>query len=155
MPISPFLYRTNPSNRYRPPDLLLGSNSYGVEIDLWSAGVTVAEMIVGKPILPGDIEYDQLLKTFRLLGTPTDETWPGVTTLPDYKADTFPQWPCKDFSEVFCNAGDDGVDFMRKTLVYQPTARMSAKRALEHPFLTSCCPERRYPQRRRVVWPKK
>ena len=27
----------------------------------------------------------------RILGTPTDETWPGVTKLPDYKP-IFPKW---------------------------------------------------------------
>ena len=49
-------------------------------------------MVNGRPLFPGDSEIDELFKIFRLLGTPDDASWPGVTTLPDYK-DTFPRWP--------------------------------------------------------------
>lgn len=38
---------------YRAPELLLGSTDYGVGIDLWSAGCILAEMFVGRPIMPG------------------------------------------------------------------------------------------------------
>jgi hypothetical protein len=48
----------------------------------------------------GDSEIDQLFKIFLVLGTPTEQSWPGVTKLPDYKA-SFPQWKPKDFSTVF------------------------------------------------------
>lgn len=36
--------------------------------------------------------------TTRLLETPDDEIWPGVTTLPDYKS-SFPSWHAKDLSD--------------------------------------------------------
>ena len=39
----------------------------------------------------GDSEIDQLFRIFRILKTPTEELWPGVSSLPDYK-DTFPAW---------------------------------------------------------------
>ena len=38
---------------YRPPELLLGATKYGPEVDLWSVGCILAELVVGKPILPG------------------------------------------------------------------------------------------------------
>lgn len=38
---------------YRAPELLLGSTDYGFSIDLWSAGCLLAEMLVGRPIMPG------------------------------------------------------------------------------------------------------
>lgn len=43
------------------------------------------------PLFPGDSEIDQLFRIFRTKGTPTEETWPGVSQLPDYKA-TIPKW---------------------------------------------------------------
>ena len=41
---------------YRAPELLLGATEYGVAIDLWSAGCILAELFVGKPIMPGRTE---------------------------------------------------------------------------------------------------
>lgn len=39
----------------------------------------------GRPLFPGTDVDDQLKKIFKVLGTPTEESWPGVTQLPDYK----------------------------------------------------------------------
>ena len=36
-------------------------------------------------------EIDELFKIFRLLGTPNEQTWPGVSQFADFK-DTFPKW---------------------------------------------------------------
>ena len=41
---------------YRAPELLLGATNYGVGIDLWSAGCLLAEMLLGRPILPARTE---------------------------------------------------------------------------------------------------
>lgn len=41
---------------YRAPELLLGSTDYGVGIDLWSIGCLLAEMFIGRPIMPGRTE---------------------------------------------------------------------------------------------------
>lgn len=41
---------------YRAPELLLGATDYGIGIDLWSAGCLMAEMLTGRPILPGRTE---------------------------------------------------------------------------------------------------
>ena len=42
-------------------------------------------MITRRPLFPGDSEIDELFRIFRVLGTPSEESWPGVTRLPDYK----------------------------------------------------------------------
>ncbi len=39
----------------RPPELLLGADVYGPEIDMWSIGCIFAELLVGKPIFPGEM----------------------------------------------------------------------------------------------------
>jgi cyclin-dependent kinase 12/13 len=41
---------------YRAPELLLGATHYSIGIDLWSAGCILAELLTGKPILPGRTE---------------------------------------------------------------------------------------------------
>ncbi|XP_057755945.1 uncharacterized protein LOC130975134 [Arachis stenosperma] len=41
---------------YRPPELLLEATEYGVRVNLWSAGCILAELLAGKPIMPGQTE---------------------------------------------------------------------------------------------------
>lgn len=71
---------------YRAPELLLGIDEYGFEIDVWSLGCIFAELLTKEPIFPGQNEVDQLSKIFALLGTPNNETWPGFRQLPNAKA---------------------------------------------------------------------
>ncbi|CAJ1947049.1 unnamed protein product [Sphenostylis stenocarpa] len=60
---------------YRPPELLMGSTNYGVSVDLWSVGCVFAELFLGKPILKGRTEVEQLHKIFKLCGSPPEEFW--------------------------------------------------------------------------------
>ena len=48
-------------------------------------------MVTKKPLFSGDSDLDQLYRIFRILGTPNESTWPGVTKLKDYRT-TFPNW---------------------------------------------------------------
>lgn len=36
-----------------PPELFMGSVHYGTEIDMWSAGCIMYELLTGKPLFPG------------------------------------------------------------------------------------------------------
>jgi cyclin-dependent kinase len=83
-------------------------------------------------IFPGDSELQQLLHVFKLLGTPTEEMWPGVTELKDWHE--FPQWKPQDLSKVFPKLEPSGIDLMQKLLAYDPAARLNAKDAVRHPY---------------------
>ena len=65
--------------------VLLGSPKYSCPIDIWSIGTIYAEMVNRRPLFQGDSEIDQLFRIFRVLRTPTEDLWPGVTQLPDFK----------------------------------------------------------------------
>jgi len=69
---------------YRAPEVLLGSTHYSTPVDMWSVGCIFAEMARKAPLFPGDSELQQLLHIFKLLGTPAEGTWPGVTRLRDW-----------------------------------------------------------------------
>ncbi|XP_058780029.1 probable serine/threonine-protein kinase At1g54610 [Vicia villosa] len=60
---------------YRPPELLLGSSNYGVEVDMWSTGCILGELYNGRPILPGKTEVEQLHRIFKLCGSPSVDYW--------------------------------------------------------------------------------
>jgi cell division cycle 2-like len=47
---------------YRSPELLLGAEKYGPEIDIWSIGCIFGELLTGEPLFQGKNEVDQLSK---------------------------------------------------------------------------------------------
>uniref|UniRef100_M8B2Z3 Cyclin-dependent kinase C-2 n=1 Tax=Aegilops tauschii TaxID=37682 RepID=M8B2Z3_AEGTA len=96
---------------YRPPELLLGSTRYGPAVDMWSVGCIFAELLNGKPILPGKNEPEQLTKIFELCGTPDELIWPGVTKM-----------PCFD---------RHALDLLERMLTLDPSQRIPAKEALD------------------------
>jgi len=118
---------------YRAPEILLGSQQYSVAVDVWSAGCIFAEMITKRPLFPGDSEIDELFRVFRYLGTPTEETWPGCTQLPEYKPN-FPKWKAQDLKSAVPGADSSAIDLLTKMLIYEPGQRISAKAALEHEY---------------------
>jgi cyclin-dependent kinase len=125
---------------YRAPEILLGGRQYSTGVDMWSVGCIFAEMATRKPLFPGDSEIDEIFKIFRILGTPTDADWPGVTSFPDFKP-SFPKWERKQDDEMV-NAdgikilGENGLDLLESMLVYDPAGRISAKQAVHHPYFT-------------------
>ncbi|XP_030472396.1 cell division control protein 2 homolog [Syzygium oleosum] len=118
---------------YRAPEILLGSRHYSTPVDVWSVGCIFAEMVNRRPLFPGDSEIDELFKIFRIMGTPNEDSWPGVTSLPDFKS-TFPKWAPQDLKTVTPNLDPAGVDLLSKMLCMDPRRRITAKVALEHEY---------------------
>jgi len=125
---------------YRAPEVLLGSRHYSTAVDMWSVGCIFAEMAMqGAPLFPGDSEIDQIFKIFRILGTPDEANWPGVKSLPDYK-DTFPRWSKQELARIVPTLDEVGIDMLKRTLTYDSAKRISAKRALVHPYFAGYTP---------------
>eukprot|EP00108_Taenia_solium_P003310 TsM_000287200 transcript=TsM_000287200 gene=TsM_000287200 len=80
------------THEYRSPEILLGEAVSCCGVEMWSMGCMFAEMATGDPLFCGDSEIDQFLQIFRIMGIPTEATWPGVTRLPHYKPKLFPSW---------------------------------------------------------------
>ncbi|KAB5552277.1 hypothetical protein DKX38_009588 [Salix brachista] len=90
--------------------------SYTHEIvTLWyrAPEVLLAEMSRRQALFPGDSEFQQLLHIFRLLGTPTEEQWPGVTALRDWHV--YPKWEPQNLVRVVPSLGPQGVDLLSVT----------------------------------------
>ncbi|GFQ67869.1 hypothetical protein TNCT_126751 [Trichonephila clavata] len=125
---------------YRPPDVLFGAKLYTTSIDMWSAGCIFAELAnAGRPLFPGSDVDDQLKRNFKLLGTPTEETWPGMTQLPEYKP--FPLYhPTTSFAQVVPKLNSKGRDLLQKLLVCNPAIRTSADEAMQHLYFSDLPP---------------
>lgn len=118
---------------YRAPDVLLGSRNYQTSIDIWSAGCIMAEMFTGRPLFPGTTNEDQIVRIFRIMGTPTERTWPGITQYPDYKP-TFQMYATQDLRAILPQIDSLGIDLLQRMLQVQPDLRCKAEDALEHPW---------------------
>ncbi|MCO5569470.1 hypothetical protein L7F22_023182 [Adiantum nelumboides] len=121
---------------YRPPELLLGATDYGVGVDLWSTGCILAELLAGKPIMPGRTEVEQLHKIFKLCGSPSEEYW-KKSKLPH--ATIFkPQQPYKRcIGETFRNFPPPALALLDKLLAIEPSNRGTALEALNSEFFTT------------------
>jgi len=125
---------------YRAPEIFLCSHKYDKLCDIWSLGCVFAEMYRrGRPLFPGPKSHKKQLELiFSTLGLPKDLTWiknprahKFVATLPSNKPT-----PWEELCPGIC---DDGKDLLSKMLRIDPTKRISAAEALEHPF---CAPFR-------------
>ncbi|KAG5019558.1 hypothetical protein AAZX31_06G158800 [Glycine max] len=121
---------------YRPPELLLGATVYGVGIDLWSAGCILAELLAGKPIMPGRTEVEQLHKIFKLCGSPSEEYWrkyrlPNATIFK-------PQQPYKRcILETYKDFPPSSLPLIETLLAIDPDDRCTASAALNSEFFTT------------------
>jgi len=121
---------------YRPLEILLGSKLYSIPVDLWGVGCILAEMATGSPLFAGDSEIDTAFKIFQKLGTPTEAVWPGLSKLPDFKP-SFPKWQPKGWANIrntSAQLGPTGVDLLDQLMRYNPSARVSARAALQHAY---------------------
>lgn len=116
---------------YRAPDVLLGSRTYNTSIDIWSAGCIMAEMYTGRPLFPGTTNEDQLQKIFRLMGTPSERSWPGISQFPEYKPN-FHNYATQDLRMILPQVDQLGLDLLSRMLQLRPEMRVSAKDALAH-----------------------
>lgn len=116
---------------YRAPDVLLGSRTYNTSIDIWSAGCIMAEMFSGRPLFPGTTNEDQILRIFRIMGTPTERTWPGLSQFPEYKA-TWQMYATQPLNVILPQIDPLGIDLLQRMLQLRPEMRITAAEALTH-----------------------
>eukprot|EP00696_Hemimastix_kukwesjijk_P006343 gnl/Hemi2/18029_TR5956_c0_g1_i1.p1 gnl/Hemi2/18029_TR5956_c0_g1~~gnl/Hemi2/18029_TR5956_c0_g1_i1.p1 ORF type:complete len:337 (-),score=82.36 gnl/Hemi2/18029_TR5956_c0_g1_i1:79-1089(-) len=119
---------------YRSPELLFGSRQYTTEADMWAVGCILGELLNHSPLFPGENDIDQLFHVLRVLGTPTEQTWPGSGKLPDYNKIVFDAMPAVPLAEVLPNAPAEAISLLSRLLVYPPSSRISAAEALRDPY---------------------
>lgn len=123
---------------YRPPELLLGCKYYDSSVDIWSAACIMAEVVLLRPVFPGDSEIDQLFKIFRVLGTPNNGVWPNVENFPNYKVE-FPMWNPAGLDTIL-TADPHLIELLSSMLEYNPQERITAREGLRHKYFRGMPP---------------
>uniref|UniRef100_A0A8B9NUQ4 Cyclin dependent kinase 15 n=1 Tax=Apteryx owenii TaxID=8824 RepID=A0A8B9NUQ4_APTOW len=128
---------------YHPPDVLLGATEYSSDLDIWSAGCVFVEMIQGQPIFAGTSgALEQLEKIWAVLGVPNEDTWPGLSKLPNYNFLACAHLLCY-FLSCFPRLSrvPAAEDLASRMLAAFPRGRISAQDALVHRFFSPLPPQ--------------
>ena len=123
------------SRYYRPPELVLGATEYTTQVDVWSMGCVIAELVTNRPLFAGKSAEDQLFEIMNILGTPSKSQILEMNPKIREKI-KLPQKNSIDWKKFFGNKinNDEFIDLVSKLLVYEPTVRLSPYEALCHPF---------------------
>lgn len=89
---------------------------------MWAAGCIVAEMVLGKPLFRGNSELAMINSIFQLMGTPHQEDYPEIAKM-QYYSPLYPKYHPALLS--FEGLSPDGEDFLKRTLIVNPTHRMT------------------------------
>lgn len=121
---------------YRPPEVLLGDRQYTYAVDVWAVGVIMAELHRTAPLWPGDTALEQIQLIYRDLGTPTEASWPGVSSLPEYKH-TLVEFQGVGLANRVKGLDVEGIHLLSRLLTYNPTERITAEEAMRHPWFAT------------------
>lgn len=91
----------------------------------------MAEMYTGRPLFPGTTNEDQLQKIFRIMGTPSERSWPGISQFPEYKSN-FHVYATQDLRMFLPQIDQVGLDLISRMLQLRPEMRIGALEALGH-----------------------
>lgn len=119
---------------YRAPELLLGSKVQTTAVDMWAVGCIFGELLDNKPLMTGRSEINQFQLIVDLLGTPSDQIWPGFTSLPGAKSINFKSQPYNNLKHKFSWLSPAGLTLINHLLMYDPCKRASAADCLQNSY---------------------
>jgi len=130
---------------YRPPELLLGSKTHDYAVDLWATGCIIAELLAHQPLLKGKNEIEMIDLIVKLIGSPSEEIWPGYSKLPALKTIKLPKQLYNNLKNRFPWLSSAGISLLNHLLMYDPSKRTTARSCLDFKYFKEapipCKPE--------------
>ncbi|OXB54881.1 hypothetical protein ASZ78_016594, partial [Callipepla squamata] len=132
---------------YRAPEVILGMG-YKENVDIWSVGCIMGELVKGCVIFQGTDHIDQWNKVIEQLGTPSAEFMKKLQPTVRNYVENRPKYPGIKFEELFPDwifpsesdrdklKTSQARDLLSKMLVVDPDKRISVDEALRHPYIT-------------------
>lgn len=137
-------YTTRP---YAPPEQLVENAAFSTGVDMWSAGCILAELLGRRTLLLGRDYLQQLRMILELCGPPSAE---DLATVENPQAVEYiqgvvsaPSFPGREgtqrsrLEQRLPDAPDAALDLLCELLAFRADRRISADRALEHPFFAA------------------
>lgn len=124
---------------YRAPELMLSADGhYSAAVDIWSVGCILAELLLRKPLWPGNDFMDQLTRIFATTGKPSAAELDYVRSQQalDFVA-RLPDTPKTEWTALFPHANPKCLDLLDKMLTFHPKKRINVEDAMNHPYFDS------------------
>ncbi|XP_072347842.1 mitogen-activated protein kinase 8 isoform X3 [Scyliorhinus torazame] len=131
---------------YRAPEVILGMG-YKENVDIWSVGCIMGEMIRGGVLFPGTDHIDQWNKVIEQLGTPASEFMKKLQPTVRTYVENRPKYTGYSFEKLFPDVlfpadsehnklkASQARDLLCKMLVIDASKRISVDDALQHPYI--------------------
>ncbi|KAF6039340.1 NLK [Bugula neritina] len=122
---------------YRCPELLMGTNHYSYEIDIWSVGCIFAELLSRRILFQASSPLKQLDLITNLLGTPSlsDVRTCAPGAIRHVMKGAKKQQALATLYSLSPAATHEAVHLMCQMLIFDPAKRITAVDALTHPYL--------------------
>lgn len=126
---------------YRAPEIMLSWKNYTESVDLWSAGCIISEMLTGHILFPGMDHVHHMNLILELLGSPSETVLDKICgeKTKGYLMMLPHQEGLDMRTSIYASEAvpDLAVDLMERLLVLDPTVRITAAQAVQHPFFDS------------------
>ena len=121
---------------YRAPELLLGSTTYTMTVDIWAIGCIMGELVDGQPMFPGESEIDQLYIIQKVLGPMTAEQNDLFLRNPRFAGLKFPDMTKPETlqKKYISVMSKRAVNFCKNLMQMKPTDRLTCAECLEHNY---------------------
>uniref|UniRef100_A0A671YKI7 mitogen-activated protein kinase n=1 Tax=Sparus aurata TaxID=8175 RepID=A0A671YKI7_SPAAU len=111
---------------YRAPEIMLNWMHYNQNVDIWSVGCIMGELLKGKVLFPG---------TDCILYQP-GKSPAGLYLQAQKYIQSLPFMPQQDLEKIFRGANPLAVDLLKRMLVLDCDGRISASEALSHAYFS-------------------
>jgi mitogen-activated protein kinase 1/3 len=123
---------------YRAPEVILSASEYTKQIDTWSIGCILAELLGRSPLFPGDDYLDQVQRIICVIGTPSQEDLCFVSNPAARRfIQRLPNRKRMKMSSLYPKANPMALDLLDKMLVFNPAKRWTILKCMRHPYFHS------------------
>lgn len=123
---------------YRAPEIMLTWQRYNYAVDIWSTGCILAEMLLGKVLLPGTDNVHHFKLITEIFGKPPKEIMETVYSDITMKfVNSLPEAEPRSLRATLGDVDSEAIDLLEKMLDIDPQKRITAADALPHLYVST------------------
>lgn len=103
---------------------------------MWSIGCILAEILIGKPLFPGNSTLNQLEKILTFTGKPSKEDLNSLNSeIATTMMDSVSEVKARHVNDFFkSDVSNEAINLVSRLLCFNPAKRLTVNEALKHPY---------------------